>query len=44
MSDVAWKRWTAIREKWDPERRIGSFREGKAEMNKLDLPRRTSRL
>jgi len=35
MSDTAWMRWTSIREKWDPKRRIGGFREKDAKMNVL---------
>jgi hypothetical protein len=34
MMDKAWKKWVGIREKWDPQRRIGSFRE-KEPMNIL---------
>jgi hypothetical protein len=34
MSDEAYKKFVAIREKWDPQRRIGGFRE-KGEMNVL---------
>jgi hypothetical protein len=34
MSDKAFKKWVGIREKWDPKRRIGGFRE-KTEMNVL---------
>jgi hypothetical protein len=34
MTDKAWEKWAAIREKWDPHRRIGGFRE-KSEMNVL---------
>jgi len=34
MTDNAWKKWTAIREKWDPKRIIGGFRE-KTQMNVL---------
>lgn len=36
MSDSAWKKWTAIREKWDPKRHIGGFREKDAIMNVLN--------
>jgi len=35
MSDRAWERWIAIREKWDPKRRVGGFREKNARMNVL---------
>jgi hypothetical protein len=35
MTDEAWKKWTGIREKWDPKRLIGGFRE-KSEMNILN--------
>jgi len=35
MTDKAWTKWTGIRDKWDPHRRIGGFRE-KTEMNVLN--------
>jgi hypothetical protein len=34
MTDKAWKKWVAIREKYDPQRRIGGYHE-KTEMNVL---------
>jgi hypothetical protein len=36
MTDEAWEKWVGIRDKWDPERRIGGFRE-KTKMNVLEV-------
>jgi hypothetical protein len=41
MTDEAWKKWVGIREKWDPLRLIGGFRE-KSEMNVLNGSRQTT--
>jgi len=35
MTDNTYAKWVAIRDKWDPHRRIGGFRE-KSQMNVLN--------
>ena len=38
MTDNAWKKWTAVRDKWDPNHRIGGFREQSGQiMNTLSF-------